>query len=518
MLSQWLVAGVCSRRGSAHRRRGQPCQDATLQRAFTLPGGLPLTLLAVADGHGGQAYHHSDVGSALACEVAAEVVAAALARLPAGTVPPAGADLMALRRWLAEDLPIALQQRWLAAVRQHWLAGPGGGEGGVPFSPVPYGSTLGLLLLTPRWWALAGLGDWDLVRVDPAGAAELLSQEVAAPGAGEATASLCQEGAAQGGWFRSWVWPLDNQVLPFSLVLCTDGIRKSCASDADFLALAAWLAAGPGPSAPAWDTVASHSPHPGALHPGVPYPGAPHPDTAHPAIGGSDTGEGGVGVDAFLAEGLDRISGEGCGDDVSVAIGRWQAGAAAVPPPDPSAVTVPAPDPRPPLQEPPLAAVPLLLSGGLALLIGLALGQRLPLASAPAPAASPPRPGLLPRPGLPPAGREPLRREVGRLCGDPALLVPSLHTRHSQVQGLRRGTLRPETLLIDSARDPLGALIAASFLEHHRDAGRLNGLQNELLSLGLCPALRSALGSLWLPATPPAIHPAMGATSSRPSP
>ena len=193
---------------------------------------------------------------------------------------------------------------------------------------------------------------------------------------------------------------------------------------------------------------------------------------------------------------------------MSVAIGRWQAGAA----------TVPAPDPRPPLQEPPLAAVPLLLTGGLALLIGLALGQRLPLASAPAPAASPPRLGLPPRPGLPPAGREPLRREVGRLCGDPALLVPSLHTRHSQVQGLRRGTLRPETLLIDSARDPLGALIAASFLEHQGEAGRLNGLQNELLSFGLCPALRSALGSLWLPATPPAIHPAMAPTSSRPSP
>jgi hypothetical protein len=88
-------------------------------------------------------------------------------------------------------------------------------------------------------------------------------------------------------------------------VLCTDGIRKSCASDADFLALAAWLAAGPDPSATACDTVVSHSPKPGALHPGVPYPGAPHPDTAHPAIGGSDTGEGGVRVDAFLVEGLE---------------------------------------------------------------------------------------------------------------------------------------------------------------------------------------------------------------------
>jgi len=503
MLRRWLVPGVCTRRGSAHRRRGQPCQDATLQRALTLPGGLPLTLLAVADGHGGQAHYHSDVGSALACAAAVEVVADALARLPAGTAPPAGADLLALRRWLAEDLPHALQQHWLAAVRQHWLAGPGEGEGGVPFSPVPYGSTLGLLLLTPRWWALAGLGDWDLVRVDPAGTAELLSQELGAPGAGEATASLCQEGAALGGWFRSWVWPLEDEVLPFSLVLSTDGIRKSCASDADFLALTAWLAAGPDSTAAACDTAASDSAHPDSAPTDAAHPDAAHPDTAHSGIGGSDTGEGVAGVEAFLAEALDRISAEGCGDDVSVAIGRWQAGEPAPPPSDPSAAAVPAPVPRPPLR-----VLPLLLTGTLALIIGVALGQRLPLASAPQ------GPPLVPRPNWPQAGREPLRREVGRLCGDPALLVPSLQSRHSQVQGLRHGTLRPETLLIDRARDPLGALIAASFLDHHHEAGR----QNELPSLGLCPALRSALGSLWLPAAPPAIQPAMGPTSRRPSP
>jgi hypothetical protein len=509
MVRRWLVPGVCTRRGSAHRRRGQPCQDATLQLTLTLPGGLPLTLLAVADGHGGPAYYHSDVGSALACEAAAEVVANALTRLPAGTAPPTGADLLALRRWLAEDLPHALQQHWLAAVRQHWLAGPGGGEGGVPFSPLPYGSTLGLLLLTPRWWALAGLGDWDLVRVDPAGAAELLSQELGALGAGEATASLCQEGAALGGWFRSWVWPLDDQVLPFSLVLSTDGIRKSCASDADFLALAAWLAAGPDPTAAVCDSVASDSAQPDSAHldaepTDAAHPVAVHQDLPRSDIGGSDTGERVAGVEALLAEALDRISAEGCGDDVSVAIGRWQAGEPPPPPSNPSvAAAVPAPLPRPPLR-----ALPLLLSGGLALLIGVALGQRLPLASAPH------DPLLVQRPGLPQAGREPLRREVGRLCGDPALLVPSLQTRHSQVQGLRHGTLQPETLLIDGARDPLGALIAASFLEHHPEAGR----QKDMPSLVLCPALRSALGSLWLPAGPPAIQPAMGRTSRRPSP
>ena len=470
MLRRWLVPGLCSRRGAAHRRRGQPCQDAILQRVFTLQGGLPLTLLAVADGHGGEAYHHSDVGSALACQAAAEVVAADLARLPAGGMTPAGADLMALRRWLAGDLPTMLQERWLAAVRQHWLAGPGRGEGGAPFSPLPYGSTLGLLLLTPLWWAVAGLGDWDLVRVDQAGAAELLSQEGAAAGAGEATASLCQEGADLGGWFRSWVWPLEGQELPFALVLCTDGIRKSCASDGDFLALTAWLAAGPEAN--------------GARS-----------DNADPEAGVRE-----AGGEAFLAEALDRISAEGCGDDVSVAIGHWQPGDQASPPSD-------LPAPNPPQPWLPLRGPLLLGTGLLALLFGVAMGRKLPLLSGVA------APSWVPRPGLPPAGRAPLRREVERLCRDPALLVPSLRTRQSQVLGLRQGTLRPEPLLIDGARDPLGALIAASFLGQDPEAVR----QNLMPSLGLCTALRSALEGLWLPSSTPAIPP-LGSTYRRPAP
>ena len=468
MLKRWLVPGVCSRRGAAHLRRGQPCQDASLQRAFTLPGGLPLTLLAVADGHGGSAYHHSDVGSALACQVAGEVVAAHLAHLPAGAMTPGDADLKALRRWLAGDLPTILQERWLEAVREHWLAGPGRGEAGAPFSPLPYGSTLGMLLLTPRWWAVAGLGDWDLVRVDQAGAAELLSQEVAAPGAGEATASLCQEAADLGGWFRAWVGPLNRQGLPFSLVLSTDGIRKSCASDADFLALTAWLAAGPEAN----------------------VAGSDHAVSGAGVVGGGDV----------LAEALDRISAEGCGDDVSVAIGRWLAGEEGAPlPTDRPALT-------PQEARPPLRLLPLLLIGALLLLFGVALGRRFPLASG---LADWP---LGPRPGVTPAGREILRREVGRLCRDPALLLPSLLTRHSQVLGLRQGTLRPEPLLIDAERDPLGALVAASF-QQQLEPGR----QNDVLSFGVCPALRSALAGLWLPSSTPAI-PAKGSTSRRPSP
>jgi len=521
----WRIPGVCSRQGASHRRRGQPCQDATLERVFTLPGGLPLTLLAVADGHGAPAHHRSDVGSALACQAAAEVVAAGLSRLPAAATAPGEEDLGGLRRWLAEDLPRALQQQWLAAVRRHWLEGSGRGDGpaqeGVAFSPLPYGSTLGLLLLTPRWWALAGLGDWDLVRVDRQGGAELLSQEGPVPGAGEATASLCQGEAELAAAFRSSAWPLAEPGEPFALVLCTDGIRKSCASDADFLALAGWLV-------------------------GLPPAGAPSASGAAVDTGAGGSGDQGAGMDGDLAEVLDRISAEGCGDDVSVVIGRWQSGLTArqpvpgqeseaeppispEPPPkllpqqEPQAAWLPQPhsglepafalqpEPRPAFQPPrhrerrwPLLSGALLLGGTLALLLATALGRRLP-----------PLEGSWRVPPLasPKAGRDPLRREVARLCLEPALVVASLRTRQSQVLGLRQGTLRPQLLLLDADRDPLGALIAISFLAHQGEAGRHNGMA----SLGLCPALRSALESLWLPLSP--VNPtAMGAPSHRPSP
>ena len=194
----WTEGWVRSRRGAGHIRRGQPCQDATLLRRLQLSDGEPLLLLALADGHGGLGYSHSDVGSTLACQVASDVVAASLATLPAGAAARGG-TLLPLRRWLAETLPVKLHQRWLAAVERHWRtladAEPNANDGGegdpagrdARFSPIPYGTTLGVLLLAPRWWAVAGLGDWDLVRVRPDGAGELMSQETALVGAGEAT-------------------------------------------------------------------------------------------------------------------------------------------------------------------------------------------------------------------------------------------------------------------------------------------------------------------------------------------
>ncbi len=252
--------------GAAHRRKGVVCQDASLVRVLRAAGGQSLQLLAVADGHGGERYRYSDAGSRLACEQAVEAVQAALRATPL-------AHQQAWQLLLRHELPAAIQARWLEAVQRDWRQKPE--AAGEPFAASLYGSTLGLVLLAPSWWGCTGLGDWDLVRVDSDGAA-LLSEETSQPGGGEATASLCLAEAAAGWAERTQVQPIAADEAPFALLISTDGVRKSCATDQDFLELCSQM---------------------------VPIGNGPE-----------------------LAEGLAEISAGGSGDDVSIAVGSWGSG------------------------------------------------------------------------------------------------------------------------------------------------------------------------------------------------
>jgi hypothetical protein len=229
--------------------------------------------LVVSDGHGGAKYDRSDLGSQIACRVALAEVQQRLSRARLNQ----GDNDEAWRQWLLESLPEQIVERWCQDVLDHGRAHPR--DDGAPPSTLAYGATLGLLLLTPRWWGYSGLGDWDLVRINADGSAELISEEPDNPGGGEATFSLCMEGAAHHFAPRSGLVPINAGQAPFSLLLSSDGIRKSCGTDADYLTLAHYLC--------------ELSSSPGDL----------------------ETSE--------LGQALDHISAQGSGDDVSVAIGRW---------------------------------------------------------------------------------------------------------------------------------------------------------------------------------------------------
>lgn len=413
--------------GAAHRRQGRPCQDAALSRELLSPRGERLLLLAVADGHGGSRYWLSHVGSQLACELAATAVAAALA----------DHELGAVERWrqlLASDLPAAIQHQWLEAIEADWRQRPE--AGGEAFAPLTYGSTLGLALLAPGWWGCTGLGDWDLVRLERSGA-ELVSEETALEGPGEATASLCLADAL-GRWHeRSRLVPLTPATEPFSLLLSSDGIRKSCATDADFLSLSGHLAA---------------------------------------LIDGD-----------ALAGALAEITAAGSGDDVSVAIGHWGAGPVADPPAPP---TAPGRRPRPAARI--AGATALLGLAGVA--AALAVGWHLLRSrQAQRPAPTPPqrlRPS--PSPKLDAASRASLARESQRLCRQPGTIAATLTQRKPQFRALLDGQRQVAELLAGASRDPLGALIAASY----RAPGAAPAAAPALLG-GSCVELRQALEQQW---------------------
>lgn len=273
----WAPPFTCCRRGASHLRRGLPGQDSVAAASLHSGDGLTVQVMAVADGHGSPRHRRSDVGSRLACATALAEARRAIEAARLGDGGPWARRQW--RRWLAMELPAAIHSAWLAAIEADWLQRDGGEAG--PFTPVLYGSTLAVAVMTPCWWGVTGLGDWDLVVVEGPERARLASEETGVdPDGGERTLSLCLQAAPTFFAPRSRLHALPR-LRPgerLALVLSTDGIRKSCLTDADFLLLCAWMA-------------------------------------------GS---AGGERRQQELSEALDRVSSQGSGDDVAVAVGLLQ--------------------------------------------------------------------------------------------------------------------------------------------------------------------------------------------------
>ncbi len=488
-MSSWLRPLCCTRTGAAHARRGSPCQDASGSHSFRDRDGATVRVMVVADGHGGARYIHSAVGSWLACRIALRTVQQLW--------PPSQA--MDWQHWLAADLPQVIHRRWLRAVNRHWRA-QRPGDAAAECSPLLYGTTLGLVVMTPNWWGQTGLGDWDLLQVR-AQAAALVGEEADPGTGGEATFSLCLNHAAAHFAPRTTIERLEPDQEAFTLLLSTDGIRKSCSTDDDFLALGRYLSGAPAPA---------------------------EPESA-----------------LDLAASLDRISSQGSGDDVSVAIAHWRPGEPVarqplIPVPrlpsaskpqlnprwpqglNPGLPPSPPPSsgdrPEHPRSERPRSARPertssqptdkapaepkalqvpqrsrrprpwLLAAAVIAGAVAFWSGKGhwvgfMPLAGPPAPQLD----------AGPQQVLAPVRRQVRDLCAGRLPILPTLATRRSTFTALRQGRLHPVSLLAASNRDPLAALIA---LSHDPVTGGLSD-KPAFTGLQLCPSLKQALSQLW---------------------
>lgn len=213
--------------GAAHLRADKPNQDA----AASWCGEDGTVVLAVADGHGGEAYSRSDRGARFAVEAAVGACRDLADRL----APMAIRDGMAHGR-LGQELAREIVRRWQRAVEEDRDDEEADAGVRARRRPAPagatraYGTTLIAALAVGRELVLLlQCGDGDVLAVAGDGTVDrpLPADERSF---GNETASLCLPEA----WteFRSRL--LDAGDLPDLLLLATDGYANSYAGDEAF--------------------------------------------------------------------------------------------------------------------------------------------------------------------------------------------------------------------------------------------------------------------------------------------
>lgn len=218
------VSGGASVRGAAHERRGTPNQDAI---AWLTPQGNEQTLVAaVSDGHGAAAHYRSADGALLAVQNTTAILEAFFCGDRSDAAVAA--------------LPHQVVTAWRQAVRHH-VAGAGVADDWVEVGDdifTPYGATLvavgvghglALALQIGDGDACFGFSDGRIMRPLPDDTGLV----------GEQTHSLCEANAmAHVRLTILKVGASPSAVMPDFVMLSTDGLSKSFADEAAFLAVA----------------------------------------------------------------------------------------------------------------------------------------------------------------------------------------------------------------------------------------------------------------------------------------
>lgn len=160
--------------GESHKATGKPCQDFSF--SIKTEG---YAIAMVSDGHGGERYFRSDVGSKIAVEVAHRC----LVEFAEGISPSLFADLPSTPVGIGDTYHPELQRLveaivvgWRNAVLEHATANPLTETEQLISNPKDdhewektYGCTLIATLLTPKFWLAFQIGDGKCVAIDKEG-------------------------------------------------------------------------------------------------------------------------------------------------------------------------------------------------------------------------------------------------------------------------------------------------------------------------------------------------------------
>lgn len=217
MVASWQIIST-SVIGAAHLLKGKPNQDAIRHYQAARDS---VVIMAVADGHGGDKYTHSDFGAKFA-------VKAAITVLKDTFENQHDFSLSQIKRLAEEDIPKAIVRTWQEKIDQYCLRQP---ELNDQHKYRYFGTTLLIALILPRCIVYWQLGDGDIVIIqDDHSAARPMAADSRL--LGNETTSLCGKKP----WldFRTCFQPITDNKPPRFILLATDGYSNSYASNADF--------------------------------------------------------------------------------------------------------------------------------------------------------------------------------------------------------------------------------------------------------------------------------------------
>ncbi|MDR2560287.1 MAG: protein phosphatase 2C domain-containing protein [Holophagales bacterium] len=241
--SAYIVFAL-SKIGHSHKKSGKPCQDSSDCCYELGNGGAKYTCIIVADGHGGDAYFRSDLGSKFAVDAAMECLTKGELHKALTDLCHQNEDATPVQREKEKERGRTIQQikgriigRWNELVKEHFESNPFSEDelSGIPSKYAEkysknegiehaYGTTLISVLWTDAFLLALQMGDGNCVIVDDGGAflQPLPEDERCFL---NITTSICDTDAINS--FRHYF----SQNHPCAAIIGTDGITDSFAGD-----------------------------------------------------------------------------------------------------------------------------------------------------------------------------------------------------------------------------------------------------------------------------------------------
>lgn len=207
------------KKGRSHVEKGTLCQDYCLVKNI----GEDIHVIAVADGHGGEAYIKSDVGSGIACEVLYDLV-----KRISSTPSAMGLGDIWLNALKTKEFKTAYIQEWKKSVLEEYNSDPYNEKESQSNIIKKYGTTILFAVVTKKRIVIGQLGDGAILLFNESNQCQLFKRHMIK------TSSRTSSLASSRAEYAFIIDALDRDTYSH-LLISTDGIYDKLDTENSFL-------------------------------------------------------------------------------------------------------------------------------------------------------------------------------------------------------------------------------------------------------------------------------------------